>query len=258
MAERLNTNRRESGANRGHVRMWGMLCLVLGTVGYAIFQNGLLKGLGGQALLDAMQADSRYMGYATIAIVLNAINCCAAPLFAFLLVEGFHHTKHWGKYILRVLGLAVATEIPFNLAVEGSWLDTGSRNPVFALALVLVMLYFFRRFDWKGFAGFAIKAVVTVAGILWTVMLSIQDGGPLVLLAVVLWAFREKPVLRMIFGCVAAFACSIFTPYYVASPIVFIVLHFYNGEKGESNPWVDYLSYPAILLALGLVGKYFI
>ena len=258
MAERLNTNRRPAGTDRHTVRIWGLLCLALGTVGYAIFQNGLLGNLSGEALLAAMQADSRIMGYATVAIVLNAINCCAAPLFAFLLVEGYGHTGNWIKYLLRVAGLAVLTEIPFNLAVGGSWIHTASRNPVFALALVLVMLYFFGRFGKSGVAGFAVKVMVTLAGMLWCVMLGIQDGAPLVLLAVVLWAFRSKPVLRMIFGCVAAFACSMFSPYYIASPIVFIILHFYNGENGESNIWVDYLSYPAILLALGLVGKYMI
>lgn len=258
MAERLNTNRRPAGLDRSAVRKWGLLCLALGTVGYAIFQNGLLGSLSGQQLLEAMQADSRVMGYATVAIVLNAINCCATPLFAFLLVEGFAHTGSWIKYLLRVAGLAVVAEIPFNLAVGGTWFDTTSRNPVFALALVLVMLYFFGRFGKEGVTGFAIKALVTVAGMLWSAMLGIQDGGPLVLLAVIFWVFRSKPVLRMVFGCVAAFACSMFSPYYIASSIVFIILHFYNGEKGESNIWVDYASYPVILLALGLVGKYMI
>ena len=258
MAERLNTNRRPAGADRNTIRLWGLLCLVLGTVGYAVIQNGMLRNLSGQELLAAMQADSRIMGYATVAIVLNAINCCAAPLFAFLLVEGYTHTGSWLKYLLRMTGLAVVTEIPFNLAVGGSWLDMGTRNPVFALVLALVMLYFFGRYGKSGAGGFVVKVLVTVAGIVWTIMLGIQDGAPLVLLTVVLWAFRGKPVLRMIFGCLAAFACSLFSPYYIASPIVFIVLHFYNGEKGESNPWVEYASYPVILLVLGLVGKYMI
>ena len=77
MAERLNTNRRPAGADRNTIRLWGLLCLVLGTVGYAVIQNGMLRNLSGQELLAAMQADSRIMGYATVAIVLNAINCCA-------------------------------------------------------------------------------------------------------------------------------------------------------------------------------------
>ena len=260
MAERLNTTPRSSGLSRTAVRRWGLLCLTLGAVGFAVFRNGLLglNTISSEALLAAMEADSRVMGYATIAIVLNAVHCCAAPLFAFLLVEGFRNTGSWGKYLLRVLGAAILSEIPFNLAAGGRWIDTGSRSPVFALVLSLVMLYFYRRYQEKSFAGYAVKAAVTAAAILWAIMLGIEDGASLVLLTAVLWACRNKKVLQMIFGCLAAFACSLFSPFYVASPIAFIVLHFYNGEKGDSNPWVDYLSYPAVLLALGLLGKYLI
>jgi len=259
MAERLTPQpRQKSGINRSTIRLWAMVCLLLGTMGFAVFQNGLLKlgSISGQALLEAMQTDSRIMGYATVALVLQAINCCAAPLFAFLLVEGAEHTKSWGKYFLRVLGVAALSELPFNLAVGGKWIDTATRNPAFGLVLALLMLYFFRQYNKKSLAHYAIKAVVALAAVLWTMMLGIHDGGPLVVLSVVLWLFRGKPVLRMVFGCVAAFACSLFSPFYLLSPMVFIILHFYNGEQGEENIWVKHLAYPAVLLALGLLAVY--
>ena len=103
-----------------------------------------------------------------------------------------------------------------------------------------------------------ISALITAAAVVWSLMLGIFDGAPLVLLTVVLYALRGKPTLRMILGCVTAFACSIFSLYYMLAPITMILLHFYNGEKGESNPWVDHLSYPVILLVLGIVGNYLI
>lgn len=260
MAERLSNTREQKGFTRSNIRVWALLCLTLGTAGFAILQNGLLNvhGTDGNALLKAMQDSSDVMGMATVAIVLQAIHSCAAPLFAFLLVEGFTHTKSFGKYLLRVLGVAVLSELPFNLAVGGQWLALDSRNPAFALVLALLMLFLFKHFSERGFVSGVVYVAVTAAGVVWSLMLGIFDGAPLVLLTVVLYALRGKPTLRMILGCVTAFACSIFSLYYMLAPITMILLHFYNGEKGESNPWVDHLSYPAILLVLGIVGNYLI
>lgn len=259
MAQRLSPQpRQKGGVNRGTLRLWAMVCLTLGTMGFAIIQNGLLKlhSMNGQALLAAMEADPRVMGYATVALVLQAINCCAVPLFAFLLAEGAERTKSWGKYFLRVLAVAALSELPFNLAVGGKWVDASSRNPAFGLVLALLMLYFFRHYSQKSLGHYAIRAFVAVAAVLWALMLNIQEGAPLVVLTAVLWLLRKKKVLWMVFGCVAAFACSLFSPFYMLSPMVFIILHFYNGEKGEENIWLKHLAYPVVLLALALVGTY--
>lgn len=261
MAERLSPQpRQKGGVNRGTLRLWALVCLVLGTMGTAIIQNGLLKlnTMDGQALLAAMEANPKVMGYATVALVLEAIGCCAAPLFAFLLAEGFEKSASRTRYFLRVLGVAVLSELPYNLAAGGKWLDTASRNPVFGLVIAMLMLYFFRHYSQKSFGHYAIRAFVAVAAVLWALMLGIRDGAPLVVLTLVLWLFRKKKPLWMVFGCVAAFACSLFSPFYMLSPMVFIILHFYNGEKGEENIWLKYLAYPAILLALALVGTYVI
>jgi len=261
MAERLTPHSQEKrGVNRGTLRLWALLCLALGTAGLAIIENAMLKlpTMSGQALLSAMEADPKIMGYATVALVLEAIGCCAAPLFAFLLAEGFEKSASRTRYFLRVLAVAAVSELPFNLAATGKWLDTTSRNPVFGLVFALLMLYFFRQYSQKSFGHYAIRVFVAVAAVLWALMLNIRDGAPLVVLTLVLWIFRRKKLLWMVFGCVAAFACSLFSPFYMLSPMVFILLHLYNGEKGEENLWVKYGIYPVMLLVLGLLAAYVI
>ena len=54
-------------------------------------------------------------------------------------------------------------------------------------------------------------------------------------------------------GASAAIACSLFSPFFLLSPMSFLAIHMCNGEKGEENRLVNYLIYPALLLVIGIV-----
>ena len=51
---------------------------------------------------------------------LTCIGRVSFPIFAFMIVEGYFHTKSLKKYICRLLIAAVLSEIPFNLAMGSS------------------------------------------------------------------------------------------------------------------------------------------
>ena len=82
--------KRSSGISSNGLRTWGMFFLLAGMLGKSILQNGLLN-LGAVSfgqLLEQMQTSRAAMLYATLALVLQAMETCAVPIFAFLLVEG--------------------------------------------------------------------------------------------------------------------------------------------------------------------------
>lgn len=250
--ERLVRNG-STGLNTPGLRTWGMVFLVLASAGKALLQNRLLNMTGGTDLLAALDT-SEGMLIATIALILQIVECCATPIFCFLLVEGAVHTANFNQYLLRVIGLAVLTEIPYNFAMTGKLFDLSSRNPVFAMVLGLVLIYFCRRYEGKTFKNIAIKLAIGVAAVVWAKMLSIGHGDCCVIIVAALWGFRNKPNYRTLVGCSAAVACSLLSPFYLAAPMGFMVIHFYNGEKGPSKREFNYLVYPVALLVIGFIG----
>lgn len=254
--ERLRDNSSNAGIKSNALRIWAFVFLTLGILGKGLLQNRYLQldQVSAQELLEIMSASGTAMIIATAALALQAVETCAVPLFSFLLVEGFGHSKSRRRYFLRVAGLAVLSEIPYNLAISGQLLDTGSRNPVFGLALGLILMYFWNRFDRKDFPGKLLRFAVTAAALFWTGMLKIDHGVPMVVIIGVLWCLRAKPQLRTLAGSVAAMACSAVSPFYLASAMGFLPIHMYNGEREQFEGRTHYIVYPVLLLIVWAAG----
>ena len=251
--ERLG-NTKPSGLHAGNLRAWGMLFAIAGIVSRSILQNKML-GVGlrsMQELMELMQSDQTAMAIATVALILQAVETVAVPIFVFLLAEGFIHTSNWKKYFARVAGLAVLTEIPYDLAMNGKVLEFTSQNPVFGLVLCMVLLYLFERFSGKKL----ICVIMALAGLAWALMLRVDHGIPMLLMVCVIRLFRNERMFMGFSGMAAAALCTGISPFYLAAPMGFLAIHFYNGEPGNSSRLVNYLFYPATLLLIGLVAKF--
>lgn len=251
--ERLGHNR-PSGLHAGNLRAWGMLFAIAGIISRSILQNQML-GMATRSmadLLELMQSSEMAMAVATVALVLQAVETVAVPIFVFLLAEGFRHTSDWKKYLLRVAGLALVTEIPYDLAMNGKVLEFGAQNPVFGLVLCMVLLYLFERFNKQKL----VCVIMALAGLAWSLMLKVDHGIPMILMVCVIRIFREKHMFMGFSGMAAAALCTGISPFYLAAPMGFLAIHFYNGEKGESSRLVNYLFYPVALLVIGLVAMF--
>ena len=239
------------------IRSCGLLFLAAGMFGYIMQVNVL--GAGGASnteLFNALQADSGLMMSATLAVVGQALEACAVPIFAFLLVEGGFHTSNFPKYFLRVLGLAAVSQFPYNLLMAGGLLKFYRLNPVFAAVLSMTMLYFFRRFPTKKAGHIAIKCCAFLFAFLWSNMLGVSHGAACVIVTAVLWGFREKPNLRTTFGVIVMLCCVVLSTFYMVAPISFLLIYFYSGEQGSHNRMVNYMAYPVLLLICGMMSMF--
>ena len=68
--------------------------------------------------------------------VMRCFGRIAFPVFAFLIAEGFQHTRNRMKYFLQLLGFAVVSEVPWYL-LNGA---DGTHNVLFTLALGVMAL----------------------------------------------------------------------------------------------------------------------
>lgn len=262
--------RKLSGISAQGMRIWGLMFLLLGVVGYGIIANGLVTSYG----VDADGVTLAPFSMVTAGSVLQIIYYCAIPIFSFLLVEGMKHTISARDYAIRVGILALVTELPFNLCMTGNLLGairfegglhfdfaSFSLNPVFGTLLCLVMLMFFRQFGEKSAKNTLIKIVIWLVAFLWVAMLHIEEANRMLIIVPVLWIFRKKKNMQVFFGCVATFLCCIFDMGTLATigcciaPLTFMLVHFYNGEPGEGNKYINYLAFPVMLLVVGLVAK---
>lgn len=255
MAERLSARREKTGIDRNTLRLLGIILLALGMLSRGVLQNRLLGVSSGssQQLLEILNM-SGGMAAAAVALALEALESCAVPIFATLLLEGFQKTGSFRKYLLRVLAVAAVSEIPYNLVVSGKLWDVSSRNPVFASVLVLVMLFLYRNYEERTFRNGIIKLFVTAAALLWAVIFRVQYGVSLIVVVCVLWTFRERKALKNFLGASAAICCCIGNPLYMFSPFGFLLVHAYNGEEGISNRPMQYALYPLLLVLVYVVG----
>lgn len=74
----------------------------------------------------------------------------AFPIFAFMAVEGYFHTRSFKKYILRMLMFAVLSEIPFDLMYGGTWFYPVHQNVLWTFLLGLLGVWLMEQVRKKG------------------------------------------------------------------------------------------------------------
>lgn len=171
----------------------------------------------------------------------------AFPVFCFLIVEGFLHTRDRVGYGLRMGLFALISEIPYDLAHYQIPFSLRLQNVMFTLTVGIVALLFISKAEerWKdtpALRWFA-TAAVTGAGM----ALNFWLRGEYVYLGVVsmvlVYLLRNRGKLR-----VAGLA-----PLLVVSPWTLLAVPFlllYNGERGKGSKWFFYVFYPVHFLVL--------
>jgi len=187
--------------------------------------------------------------------VLRLIGRIAFPIYCFLLVEGYFHTRDVKKYALRLLAFAFISEIPFDLAFFGR-IEYTHQNIFFTLFLGLLAVHFTETSPQNnpipGMA--AILAAIVLSEFLRT------DYGILgILYIMVFYGMRQvKSMMKILFMILLLtllnFLLSGGLQLYSILAVLFIAG--YNGKPGPRSAFLKYgfyAAYPVHLLVIYLL-----
>lgn len=237
MEETIVSKRR--GLSGNALKMIAIITMLVDHIGAAVVENGILK-LQEIGSFDVIMESERLMMWWQVDMILRLVGRIAFPIFCFLMVEGFVHTRDVKKYALRLLAFCFISEIPFDLAFWDSWFQPGYQNVYFTLFLGLVAMMGVRRYQMSPWKPMLIVAVCAGAAEL----LRTDYGAFGVFLIVVLYWLRGNKKMQTIMGCIA-------TLWEMTAPLAFIPIWMYNGERGKWNlKYLFYAFYPVHILLL--------
>ncbi|MDY4222721.1 MAG: TraX family protein [Candidatus Faecousia sp.] len=228
------------------LKWYGCATMFFYSLSMTVVQNGLLhvNQFSNTQLREMWAANPDLMVLSSWAAMFQLLGGLAIPVFAFLLVEGFLHTRNFKVYLIRMVGFALLSEIPFDLAMSGRIFGWDSQNLLFTLAIGLVMLYGLRLFA----AGKGVKLLIVLAAVLWSVLMKTQFGLCMVLLIAVYYLLKEHKAKLWVSGIISLM--------YVTGPVSNFVLKRYNHQRGEQpNKYLFYILYPLHLLILGTITR---
>lgn len=120
--------------------------------------------------LDTLAPDSsEYWSVYGIDLLLRLIGRIAFPIFVFMLIEGFTHTRCKWKYALRLFIFALVSEIPFNLGFKNQMFTFAYQNVMFTLLIGFLGIWFIdvikeKKINaWIGYLAIVLSSLITGA-----------------------------------------------------------------------------------------------
>ena len=189
----------------------------------------------------------------------------AFPIFAFMIAEGAVHTKNKLLYASRLLAFAVISEVPFDMAFNGTYLEFKDQNVYFTLFLGLISVYcldFLRKKN-VGILG----VITTVACALGAHFLLSDYGFMGVVVITLMYMFSTvKTDAKYLGFAMAGLMTSIvyvfpagvgFLSSQVYASLCVVPLSLYNGKRGRRmNKYFFYAFYPVHILILYFVHMF--
>ena len=193
-------------------------------------------------------------------IVLRYIGRLSFPVFAFLIVEGFKHTSDRVKYVIRMIGFAAISEIPFNLLLTGNMFYRSHQNVMFTYALALIMLGIIDyirtvTFDYYKASILEFTVVIGICAISLIFRTDYYVLGPMLIWIFYRWDedYIATFIMALMLFIIGMEITAIFS---------LIIIFMYNGKKSNRirsqkmaviNKYFFYIAYPLHMLVLWIV-----
>lgn len=252
-----------------HLKMIALVTMLIDHVAAVILATAVYDDV----VLTWVTEENRGL-WQIIVLLLRGVGRMAFPIYCFLLIEGFLHTRNVKKYFLRLVMFACLSEIPFDICFRvnfitrqnfyslfrgetdfWSWLHwlNGYNNVFFTLAIGLFAIYLISQIRQKnGMLSKIGVILVTLASMLVAEYVFHCDYGMAGVLAIVMmYQFWYNRTYAFIVGVVVLAVLVGWLE--VLALFMLIPLHYYNGERGKQAKYVFYGFYPVHLLILAVI-----
>lgn len=194
---------------------------------------------------------------------LTCIGRITFPIFAFMIVEGYFHTKNIKKYLLRLFISALISEIPFNLMYASSIIYPYHQNVIWLFFIGLLLIIWMERIRNKindSLLGIISCIPVIVLGFILGYAFMLDYYGVGMLTIFVFYFFRDKKwyncILQLI--CLYILNVNMLGGYYYElslfgynleitqqgfALLALLPIWLYNGNRGYSKKWFQYFCY---------------
>lgn len=209
---------------------------------------------------------------------LTCLGRISFPIFAFLIVEGYFHTKSIKKYVYRLLIFAILSEIPFNLIMGSRIFYPIHQNVLFSFLISIGLICLNEKAKLTNkiwlqlFTGFITIMLGYIVGIIS--MVDFYHAG--ILTVLVFYFFRQ----RKLWSYIGQFFCLLYINTEILGGLVYeinifgktyfwaqqgfailalIPIWLYKGKQGYHNKTIQYfyyLFYPLHLLLLFIIKNF--
>lgn len=187
-------------------------------------------------------------------LTFRLIGRLAFPIYCFLLVEGFFHTKDVKKYSIRLLAFAFISELPFDYAFFGD-IYWGHQNIFFTLFIGLQAMALLQKCR---DGNYSIKLLIGLGAAFTATVLSTDYAYIGVIYILAFYYTNGIPVLKRL----TIVAAIMFLTNMIGSSglqqyslLAMIPLMMYNGNPGVKNKVLQiifYAAYPLHLLIFAM------
>ncbi len=204
---------------------------------------------------------------------LTCVGRLTFPIYAFLIVEGYFHTKSLKKYVGRLTLFAVLSEIPFNLAMGGSVFNPLHQNVLWSFLISIWLIHLNEKAKGKLWRQILVGIATVFLGYVLGIVTFVDYYGSGILMVLVFYFFRQRKWWCYVgqFICLAyinfemlsgfAYELKLFGgTFYIArqgfAMLALIPIWLYRGKQGLHNKVFQYFCYafyPVHLLILGLI-----
>ena len=208
---------------------------------------------------------------------LTCIGRLTFPIFAFMIVEGYFHTKNLRKYVKRLLIFAILSEIPFNLAMGSRLFYPIHQNVLWSFLISIGLIHWNEKVKdkqlWKRVLVIIASICIGYIGGIIT-FVDFYNAGILTVLAFYYFRGRKWWCYLGQFLCLWYINFEMLGGYsyevnilggihFIArqgiAVLALIPIWLYKGRQGYHSKglqYVYYIFYPLHLLILGLVKMF--